>query len=79
MTKRLKRKRRTEKRQEKYVNYNCILGTVAEVERLWSIVKYVSSEERRGMTPQLFKELLVLRINSQYWNENFVADALHER
>ncbi len=33
---------------------NFILGSVAEVERVFSFAKYVLSDNRRCMTPQLF-------------------------
>ncbi len=47
---------------------NFILGSVAEVERVFSFAKYVLSDSRRCMTPPTFFEaLMFLKINSRFW------------
>ncbi len=57
---------------------NCfILGSVAEVERLWSIAKYVLTVNRRLMTPQLFEALVVLKVNERYWDAQLVSKATY--
>ncbi len=40
------------------------------MERLWSVDKYVLTEQFRGMTPQLFEVLLFLKLNERSWCEN---------
>ncbi len=46
--------RKTDEETRNYIDYNFILGPVAEEERVFSLAKYVLSENRRGMTPQIF-------------------------
>ncbi len=44
-----------------------ILGSAAEVERLWSVAKNVLKDNRKSMTPLLFEALLFLKVNNSYW------------
>jgi hypothetical protein len=60
-----------------YYNADFILASAAEVERLWSMAKYILVDQRKGMTPQMFEALLFLKVNERFWNQSLVIDALH--
>ena len=59
------------KRQKKsdseynYGNCDFILGSVAEVERLWSICDNVLNDHRNRMSPLLFECIVFLKINKK--------------
>ncbi|CAB9515777.1 Inherit from NOG: AvrBs3 and PthA family of transcription activator-like effector proteins [Seminavis robusta] len=59
----------------KYINLDFVLGSAAEVERLWSLAKYVLINQRKSMTPTLFECLMYLKYNRGYWNKAMVAEA----
>ena len=40
--------------KSKYVNLDFVLGSAAEVECLWSMAKYVLSNQRKSMSPLLY-------------------------
>ncbi len=65
ITERIAKKRKKNREGSAYIGCNFILGSVAEVERVWSIAKYVLSEQRRGMTPQMFEAIMFLRYNER--------------
>lgn len=73
---RLRKRRKTEKTTGKYLNPRLILGSVADVERLWSMSKYVLTENRQAMTPQMFEAIMFLKLNSSYWDVSLVAEAI---
>ena len=52
----------------KYHNLDYIGGSAAEVERLWSEAKFVLTAHRAKMTLIVFKALMFLRFNQQYWD-----------
>ena len=52
-----------------------VIGSVAEVERLWSIAKHILTESRSATAPILFEAILFLRINRELWNEFTVIEA----
>ena len=52
-----------------------VIGSVAEVERLWSIAKHILTERRAAKAPILFEAILFLRINRELWTEFTVIDA----
>ncbi len=55
-------KRRTrDEETSTYIDWNLSLGSVAEVERVFSFAKYVLCDNRRCMTPQLFEALMFLK------------------
>ncbi len=62
----------------KSVNMNCdfILGSVAEIERLWSLAKNVLPSHRKSCTPVLTEALLFLKVNQGYWNLQLVCEAM---
>ena len=61
-----------------YINVNFICGSAAEVERLWSIAKYILSNTRSRLTPNLFQALMFLKINQEYWDCRSVQQAYTE-
>jgi hypothetical protein len=59
---------------------NCfdhIIGSAAEVERLWSIARYILTTSRTRLEPILFEALLFLRANCVLWDERTVQAAIH--
>ena len=61
-----------------YINVDFICGSAAEVERLWSIAKYILSNIRSCLTPNLFQALMFLKINQEYWDCRSVQQAYTE-
>ena len=55
-----------------YKNVGFICGSAAEVERLWSICKYILTNVRSRMTPNLFEALVFLKVNHEYWDTRSV-------
>ena len=51
-----------------YKNADFITGSAAEVERLWSICKYISILLHKRLTLILFEAFLFLKINPEYWD-----------
>jgi hypothetical protein len=66
------------KTESPYVECGYILGSVAEVERLWSLAKYVTPHHRQKMHPVNVEAQMFLKINYSYWNVGSVYDALVE-
>ena len=58
-----------------YHNCDFILGSVAEVERLWSLCKYVFTDIRQALTPETFEAIIFLKVNKDYWNQDVVTRA----
>ena len=54
-----------------------VIGSAAEVERLWSIAKHILTDTRSKMAPIVFEAILFLRFNRDIWNEFTVVDALN--
>ena len=63
------------KTESDYVNLKFILASAAEVERIWSMAKYILVQQRKGMSPKLFECLIFLKYNRQFWNKRKVAEA----
>ena len=61
--------------ESKYVNLDFVLGSAAEVERLWSMAKYVLVQQRRSMAPKMFECLMFLKFNRRFWDEALVIQA----
>ena len=58
-----------------------VYGSVAEVERLWSIAKHILTDERKGrMDTHMFQNLLFLKMNRRLFNisDLMVADKRRE-
>ena len=77
MAKRLLKERKVAATGTEYINCAFILGSVAEVERLRSISKYVLPENRRNMTPQLFEAVMFLSVNRWFWGAQLVSQAIY--
>ena len=60
-----------------YYNADFILSSVAEVERLWSIARYILVDQQKEMTPQMFEALLFLKVNCHFWNQDLAVMALN--
>ena len=58
-----------------YINLDFVLGSAAEVERLWSLAKYILVNQRKTMNSQMFECLLFLKYNRKYWNKEMVIEA----
>ena len=54
-----------------------ILGSAAEVERLWSIANHVLTDERKKTSPLMLEALLFLRVNIRLWDIHTVKQAYH--
>ncbi len=48
------------------------------MERVFIAVKYVLSENRRSMTPQLFEAIMFLKSNRRFWTAPLVEEAITE-
>jgi hypothetical protein len=76
MAEQLKQISESNKRQRtdtEYINVDFILGSAAEVERLWSICKYIlTNQQRKSLTPLLFEALTFLKVNKRFWNLSMV-------
>jgi hypothetical protein len=55
--------------------FDHVIGSAAEVERLWSIARYLLTTLRSQLSPILFEALLFLRLNRTLWNERTVQMA----
>ena len=55
-----------------YQNVDYICGSAAEVERLWSLCRYILTNQRSRMTPNLFEVLVFLKVNHDYWDARSV-------
>ena len=79
MQERIKRRKQetSDNNEDIYMNVDSICGSAAEVERLWSIAKYILTDQRKSMTPQMFEALLFLKINERFWDLALVQKAMH--
>lgn len=71
-----RRKRRRVEQDHPYMNLNFILGSSAEIERLFSIAGRILADQRRNMTPMLFEALVFLKVNRGYWDFRTVLSAM---
>lgn len=69
-------KRRQLNETHKYLNFDFILGSASEVERLWSVANNILTDNRKSMTPILFENLLLLKINKGYWDLENMCEAM---
>lgn len=81
MKQRLSKRRKTCTKKRTYIPCNFILGSVAEVERVWSLPKQLlHGDVRASMTPLLFEAFLFLRFYERFWDAELVAQAIsHSR
>ncbi len=76
MASRLAKPRKICSNGSEYIETSFILGSAAEIERLFSIGKNVLSQNRCALTPQMFEVLLFLRFNDRLWDAQLVAAAI---
>jgi len=69
-------KRRCIERDTKYRNCNFVVGSVAIVERLWSVANYIYCDNRKSMTPMLLEALIFLKTNDELWDVGLVSEAM---
>lgn len=50
------------------MNCDYSLGSVAELECLWSIAYKIVTDDGMRMTPQLFESITLLRVNELFWD-----------
>lgn len=62
----LEKRRKKDDGNDQYRNYDFILGSSAEVERLWSMSKYVLTMHGRSMTSQLAVAFMFLKVNERF-------------
>ena len=60
---RIAKKRKIANNRTEYITCDFVHGSVAEVERLWSLCGRILSDNCKRLTPQLFEALVFLRIN----------------
>ena len=60
----------------RYGNCDFIIGSVAEIERLWSFADAYLDGDRNKTTPLLFEAMIFLRYNREFWNEKTIVKAL---
>ena len=54
---------------------HCVLGSAAEVERVWSMAGHVLTEHRASMCPMLFEIIMYLKYNARLWGLDDVIEA----
>lgn len=59
-----------------YINCDFILGSAAEVERLWSLAKHILEDDRLGMHPETFEIIIFLKVNSRFWDKSTCCEAI---
>ena len=69
-------KRRKLRSSAEYMDAKFLLGSSAEVERVFSAGKLVLSQNRKAMSPQLFEALIFLVYNNRFWDVALVGDAI---
>ena len=57
---------------EAYVNCDYICGSVAPVERLWSLAGHVLPDHRSSLKPYSLEALLFLKVNKSFWDVSTV-------
>jgi hypothetical protein len=71
-----KHQKRDVEKGEECTNSDFILGSAAEIERVWSHGDLILKKSRRNMSrPILFETLLFLKVNRLYWDVSTVAAA----
>lgn len=60
-----------------YINFEFILGSLAEVEHFNSLTKHVLKEKRRSVTPTLFVAIMLLKLNSILLDAQLVREEIN--
>ncbi|KAI0559108.1 Ribonuclease H-like protein [Gracilaria domingensis] len=74
---RLHRRKKQKISDARYRDCSFILGSVAEMERLWSVADNILRNQRMSLTPLLFEAIIFLRVNARLWDVHLVREALH--
>ena len=74
---RLRKRKRQRDNPSGYMNCDFILGSAAEVERLWSVASHVLTDERKNTSPLMLEALLFLQVNFWLWDMHTVKQAFH--
>jgi hypothetical protein len=59
-----------------YANANFILGSCAEIERVWSSAERILQKTRYSLTPIYFESILFLKYNRKFWDMELVSKAI---
>lgn len=70
------KRRRINNGNSPYISANFILGSTVEMEKVWSVSKYLLPDTRKCMESVVFEALLFLKVNHRYWNLNSVRIAM---
>lgn len=62
--------------EARYRNCSFVLGSAVIVERLWTVGKYIYSDNRKSISPVLFESILFLRTNDPFWDLDLVSEAM---
>ena len=69
-------KRRKFDDNEKYICSDFIIGSAAEVERIWSSAKHILTDTRNRMKPLIFEAIIFLKKNERLWDDRLIAEAV---
>ena len=58
-----------------YGNVDFVKGSVAEVERLWSVADRYVDGSRNSTSPLLMEAMIFLKFNKDFWDEKTIVDA----
>ena len=53
----------------------CVGGSAAEVERVWSMAGHVLTDHRSSLSPLVFEMIMYLKYNARLWNLSDVVEA----
>lgn len=70
------RKRKCSAFGPNYINAGFVLGSIAQVERFWSLCKYVLRPGHDALSPIMSETILYLKINSSYWSPATVSETI---
>lgn len=68
----LKKTRNTSRVLSNYMYPSFVLGSVAEVERLWSVAVYILRDNRYSLTSKVFEVLIFLKLNERILDEHLL-------
>jgi hypothetical protein len=71
-----KRKERAEEGNDEFHKADFILGSAAEIERVWSSAEKILTPARFSTHPIQLEVILFLKYNKKYWNKSTVVQAI---
>ena len=63
---------------DSWANCDFILGSAAEVERLWSLAENILTDGRMSITPLMLETILFLKVNRRFWDATSVSRAMND-